>query len=61
MLDEKYNVKLSGDQIKEFETLEDIFNLKRWKRQMILIKFLKFYYNLNTNQIKTHGKTKINQ
>ena len=27
MLDEKYNVKLSGDQIKVFETLEDIFNI----------------------------------
>ena len=27
MLDEEYNVKLTGDQIKGFETLEDIFNI----------------------------------
>tara|TARA_B100000963_G_scaffold360725_2_gene392749 strand:+ start:682 stop:900 length:219 start_codon:yes stop_codon:yes gene_type:complete len=27
MLDESYDVKLTGDQLKNLETLEDIFNL----------------------------------
>lgn len=27
MLDENYNVKLTGDQLKNLETLNDIFNL----------------------------------